>query len=108
MDSEPGYAISQASAAPSVPWGRVLVLLAQKAGQVLPAKAPLLPSQSFPHMAAKVVISKPDRSDPPCHCKEGEKGQCWFPYNQIVTALSDRFLSHLRDLFICESISIVQ
>ena len=60
MDSEPGYVISQASAAPSVPWGRVLVLLAQNAGQLLPAKAPLLPSQSFPHMAAKVVISKPD------------------------------------------------
>lgn len=48
-------------------------------------------------------------SEPPCHCRE-ERGKVrgWLPYNQIFTVLSDRFLSHLRDLFICESISIVQ
>lgn len=32
----------------------------------------------------------------------------WLPYNQIFTALSDRFLSYLRDLFICGSINIMQ
>lgn len=38
----------------------------------------------------------------------GAMAQCGSPYNQIFTVLSDRFLSHLRDLFICESIGIVQ
>lgn len=38
----------------------------------------------------------------------GAEAQGRLPYNQIFTALSDRFLSHLRDLFICESIGIAQ
>lgn len=38
----------------------------------------------------------------------GQRTKHWFLYNQIFTALSDRFLSHLKDLFLCESISVMQ
>lgn len=72
-------------------------------------RPPLADASTGEVRGAPAALPPTHPSDPPCPCQEeGLKARRCFPYNQIFTALSDRFLSHLRDLFICESISIVQ